>query len=393
MLETTENTRGKSRLYEFKKHSAAAIALLVVLVCAMIFVFTRFSLTGAGKNALLPDESAAPQSAAPESTSPAPSASPTPVPTESASPTPVPSASPDLDFIKTAVIIDGNRSVVLASRQAAEELINTSVAHFELLCPGTGMITTLENSVEYVNADASEATTPFEEALSIMTGDASPLRVRTTFARNDIETIPHNTVERSSDEHYIGTRFVSVYGRDGKKLQLREYTYLNGILENLEITEERVLCDPADGLVLIGARPIPADLEPAADFGFGDCKAPPSSLISFSQPVSASVERNFGFYSGAFNRGINYACPNASAIFASCSGTVSAVISRGDLGITVDISHGSGYVTRYSLLASSDLSVGDSIEKGSQVGISGAEGLHFEVIVSGVPRNPRFYLP
>ena len=69
-----------------------------------------------------------------------------------------------------------------------------------------------------------------------------------------------------------------------------------------------------------------------------------------------------------------------------------AVIERGALGKTVDISHGGGFVTRYAGLSEVSVTVGSSVFAGDRIGASSSEGIHFEIILNGRPRNPIVYL-
>ena len=65
---------------------------------------------------------------------------------------------------------------------------------------------------------------------------------------------------------------------------------------------------------------------------------------------------------------------------------------RGNLGLTVEVSHGGGVITRYANLQSADVSLGDALLTGSVIGRSGEGGLHFEIIIGGKPYNPLYYI-
>ncbi len=371
-------------------HSALAVIMLAVVLLAVAVLFSKFGIAGKGGAAAL-EPSAAPA----ETPSPAPSETPLPEATPDASAkTPEPSAAPSpsvepAEYVKTSLIIDGSTFASLASRQAAEELINTAVSHFELLCPGTGLVTEVENRIEYKNASESDEIKSFDEVFSELIGEQSPLRVKTVFTRSDIETLACSANELPSDRFYLGTRFVSSYGRDGKKLMLHEYTYMNGVLSAFTLLEESVLTEPVDEVVLIGSRPIPDGGEPARDFGFSECE--PTEL-DFEPPVSGSITTLYGFSGGDFNRSIGFDCAAGSICTAPCGGTVSAVLLRGNMGLTVEISHGGGFVSRFINLQSADVSVGDALIKGDVIGRAGEGGLNYEIMVNGMPRNPLYYL-
>lgn len=366
-------------------HSVIAFIALAAFVAAVVVFFPSFSLSGRGANRGSASESPIPVDQTPDALfTPAPTdSSPSAEPEASGSPKPTPDA-----YARTHLVIDGSVFASLASRQAAEELINTAVSHFELLCPGTGLVSKIENRIEYRNAADTDSIISFDEALSSLIAEDSPLRVRTVFIRSDFETLPCEYDIEQSDAYYVGTRFVASYGRDGKKLQLHEYTYTNGVLSSLALLEETILTKPVNDRVLIGTRPIPAG-DSSRDFGFADC---PATDLSFASPVDADVIGFYGFRGGEFNRGIKFGCASGAPIHAPCGGTVSAVILRGNLGLTVEVSHGSGVITRYANLQSADVSLGDALIAGNIIGNAGEGGLHFEVIIGGKPYNPLYYL-
>lgn len=83
-------------------------------------------------------------------------------------------------------------------------------------------------------------------------------------------------------------------------------------------------------------------------------------------------------------------------------GTVTKVYNDDKLGITIEISHGSGYMTRYGSLSTDRMvEEGDVVEAGdviSGVGItalfesSDPPHLHFEVLQDGIPINPTKFI-
>jgi murein DD-endopeptidase MepM/ murein hydrolase activator NlpD len=64
-------------------------------------------------------------------------------------------------------------------------------------------------------------------------------------------------------------------------------------------------------------------------------------------------------------------------------------------GNLVEISHGSGYVTRYGHNSKNLVDVGDKVKKGQIIALMGASGrttgthVHFEVVRNGEFLNPR----
>ena len=116
-----------------------------------------------------------------------------------------------------------------------------------------------------------------------------------------------------------------------------------------------------------------------------------SAMIGrFADPCpGAVVTSNFGFreFDNKFHKGLDLG--TGSVIFAGYSG------SAGNL-ITID--HGNGLVTKYMHHSEIYVKVGDHVEKGQQIGLSGTTGrstgnhLHFQVEENGVAVNPLLYL-
>ena len=390
MAKAGENKALRSSGKRFGLHTFFALAALAAVLCAACILLPRFSATGAARSAALttvePDATAVPT----EVPTPAPTEGPTETPSvQTAVPTEAPTQAPSA-FVKTSVYIDGRESVVLASRQAAEELINSAIAHFALLCPDAGAVTVAANNIEYVTADENAKTTSFDEAYAFMIGENSPLTVKSSFTRSELETVPHETVVTESDDFFEGTRFVASYGRDGKKTLIYEYTYVNGVLAYTVVREERVHAEPVTERIIIGTRPAPEHDTSDAHFNESDC---PAAELTFRSPLRrGSICRYFGYYGGVLHRGIDFNCPAGTECYAACGGTVIAVLERGALGKTIDIAHGNGWVTRYALLGTADVALGSTVRAGQFIGSASDSGIHFEIILNGRPRNPIVYL-
>jgi murein DD-endopeptidase MepM/ murein hydrolase activator NlpD len=64
----------------------------------------------------------------------------------------------------------------------------------------------------------------------------------------------------------------------------------------------------------------------------------------------------------------------------------------------VEIDHGNGLVTRYAHASRVFVKVGDLVRRGQKIAAVGTTGrstgphLHFEVLVQGVPQDPRKFL-
>ena len=96
--------------------------------------------------------------------------------------------------------------------------------------------------------------------------------------------------------------------------------------------------------------------------------------------------------------GLDIIAPQGTKVYAAAPGRVSRVVrSRMGLGNEVEIDHGNGYVTRYTLLGDIFVTQGRSIKVGQELGTVGistlvsAPHLHFEVRYKGELRDPIDY--
>lgn len=98
------------------------------------------------------------------------------------------------------------------------------------------------------------------------------------------------------------------------------------------------------------------------------------------------------------HQGVDYTIPVGSRVFATADGVVKDVISRNTTsGLTVVISHGNGYETRYSNLSHATVRRGEKVHRGDIIALSGNSGLslaphlHYEVSLNGMRIDPVHY--
>lgn len=131
---------------------------------------------------------------------------------------------------------------------------------------------------------------------------------------------------------------------------------------------------------------------------------------SFGDPVSGwrgIISCEFAGYKG--HTGIDFAVPIGTPVYASVSGMVIITgSSNTGYGNYVVINHGGGIATLYAHNSSVLVSAGQTVTQGQVIAYSGNTGnvdpkptpenptagahLHFEVVVNGIPKNPRGYL-
>ncbi len=95
------------------------------------------------------------------------------------------------------------------------------------------------------------------------------------------------------------------------------------------------------------------------------------------------------------HRGVDYAAPRGTPIYAAGNGKVTASAYSKANGNYVFIRHGEGFVTKYLHLTKRKVRKGQSVKQRQTIGTVGSTGyatgphLHYEFVVNGVHRNPR----
>jgi len=122
---------------------------------------------------------------------------------------------------------------------------------------------------------------------------------------------------------------------------------------------------------------------------------PPASVPgSYAWPGDGPITSYFGTRWGRPHTGVDIDAPTGSPVVAAQAGTVTLAGWKNGYGQTVIIDHGSGVQTLYAHQSRLLVRQGQQVAQGQQLGTVGATGnvtaahLHYEVHVSGVPRNP-----
>jgi len=129
------------------------------------------------------------------------------------------------------------------------------------------------------------------------------------------------------------------------------------------------------------------------------------SRVPQVEPASLkTVSSGFGFRrdpftgGGAMHKGLDFRGPTGTPIYAAAKGKVSFVGRKGGYGLTVEINHGNGLMTRYAHMSRFDTKLGETVEPGEMIGGIGSTGrstgphLHFEVRIHNKAVNPRTFL-
>lgn len=94
------------------------------------------------------------------------------------------------------------------------------------------------------------------------------------------------------------------------------------------------------------------------------------------------------------HRGVDLAAPLGTRILAPAAGTVVSVERRIGFGLTIEVLHSGGVVTRYAHCRSALVQRGNTVVMGQAIGTVGESGLataphlHFEVLVHGTAVDP-----
>lgn len=196
------------------------------------------------------------------------------------------------------------------------------------------------------------------------------------------EEVNYNTEIIESEDMYKGDEKVKQKGKNGKKKVHYRIENSNGNVVEKVIVDEEVIEEPTDKIIVEGTKVIPSR-------GTGDLIWPADGGYVSSQ---------MGERWGSMHKGIDIARPTTRAIFAADHGVVESVaLNDGGYGNKVVINHNNGMRTLYAHLSSIDVKSGQTVEKGTEIGIMGTTGnstgihLHFEVHLDGALKNPLDY--
>ncbi len=159
--------------------------------------------------------------------------------------------------------------------------------------------------------------------------------------------------------------------------------YRNNEEVSREIIKEEVVWEAVPKIVERGTKIPPTYIKPISggrlSSGFGRRKSPTKGASSY-------------------HRGIDWATPMGTAVFASSGGTVAKAGWGGGYGYVVYINHADGNQTRYGHLSKVLVKSGQKVNQGQKIALSGNTGIssgphvHFEILVNGSQVNPMKYL-
>jgi len=121
-------------------------------------------------------------------------------------------------------------------------------------------------------------------------------------------------------------------------------------------------------------------------------------------PAGGWVTSGFGWRSSPFttkrefHKGLDIAAPAGTPIYAPSRGVVSFIERDPAYGLVLNVTHGTGLMTRYAHLQRVNVKQGQVVQRGEVIAFMGDTGrstgphLHYEVRIGGVPVNPMRYI-
>jgi murein DD-endopeptidase MepM/ murein hydrolase activator NlpD len=159
--------------------------------------------------------------------------------------------------------------------------------------------------------------------------------------------------------------------------------YKNGQEQSVEILKEEVYAEAVPKIVERGTQVPPTYIKPISggtlSSGFGARSAPTKGASTY-------------------HKGIDWATPTGTTVYASNAGTVSFAGWASGYGYAVFIEHADGRQTRYGHLSKVLVSAGQTVSQGQKIALSGNTGVstgphvHFEIRINGTAVNPLKYL-
>ena len=160
-------------------------------------------------------------------------------------------------------------------------------------------------------------------------------------------------------------------------------SYSNDTLLDREIVKEEIVAAAVPKIVMKGTKIRPTYIKPISGGRFS------SGFGRRSRPTKGA---------SSFHRGVDWATPTGTAVKASSAGTVVRAGWGSGYGYCVYINHPDGKQTRYGHLSRVLVKVGDRVNQGDKIALSGNTGvstgphLHFEILVGGAQVDPLQYV-
>ena len=186
-----------------------------------------------------------------------------------------------------------------------------------------------------------------------------------------------------NNEWYTNQTVVHQQPSAGFRRIIADVSYLNDKETAKEILKEEIVLEAVPKIVERGTKIPPTYIKPISggrlSSGFGRRSAPTKGASTY-------------------HKGVDWATPTGTSVYASCGGTVSKAGWGSGYGYVVYIDHEDGRQTRYGHLSKVLVKSGQKVKQGEKIALSGSTGistgphLHFEILINGSQVNPLKYL-
>lgn len=186
-----------------------------------------------------------------------------------------------------------------------------------------------------------------------------------------------------NDNWYTTQKVVHQQPSAGFRKVVADVAFVNDKEISREILKEEIIMEAVPKIVERGTKIPPTYIKPIAggrlSSSFGKRTAPKKGASTY-------------------HKGVDWATPTGTPVYASCGGTVAKAGWGSGYGYVVYINHEDGRQTRYGHLSKVLVSVGQSVKQGDKIALSGNTGvstgphLHFEILINGTQVNPLKYL-
>lgn len=180
-----------------------------------------------------------------------------------------------------------------------------------------------------------------------------------------------------NDAWYTTEQVVLKEGTTGHREVNALVTYQDGVETERTIAHQTIM-----------AASVPAVVEQGT-------KIPPT----YVKPIyGGRFTSGFGKRWGRMHKGVDWACPTGTTVYASSDGVVEYADWSNGYGYNVILDHPDGRKTRYCHLSKTLVTAGTSVSQGEPIGLSGSTGhstgphVHFEIFINGTQVNPLDYI-
>jgi murein DD-endopeptidase MepM/ murein hydrolase activator NlpD len=203
------------------------------------------------------------------------------------------------------------------------------------------------------------------------------LKLRITMGEVYEEDYNEDPVIIENDSWYTTKEVVLEEGTTGHRERNDVVVYENGVEASREMLHENIMVASTAAVIEKGTIIPPTYIKPLS---------------------GGHYTSGFGYRWGRLHKGVDWGCPVGTTVYASCGGTVIQAAYSGGYGNVVVISHPDGRMTRYAHNSKLLVKVGQHVEQGEAIALSGSTGnstgphVHFEIYINGSAVNPLKYI-